>query len=140
MPIEPQVRELVRSVQIAGQQSWVREVTVVMADGDRSVMQHLYIDRIDFCAFGNSAPFRIRIVNAFNDNPDQRYFASAHGDNNLQPGQLDLIGAVSIVFVVMRLAFWIGYRIRPIYRAFGFAGTAYLNLGLLAASLWLSVT
>ena len=31
-------------------------------------------------------------------------------------------------------------RIRPIYRAFGFAGTAYLNLGLLAASLWLSVT
>lgn len=38
MPIEPQVRELVRSVQIAGQQSWVREVTVVMADGDRSVM------------------------------------------------------------------------------------------------------
>jgi hypothetical protein len=38
VPIEPQVRELVRSVQIAGQQSWVREVTVVMADGDRSVM------------------------------------------------------------------------------------------------------
>jgi hypothetical protein len=38
MPLEPQVRELVRSVQIAGQQSWVREVTVVMADGDRSVM------------------------------------------------------------------------------------------------------
>ena len=59
---------------------------------------------------------------------------------NLPPDQLDIIGAVSIVFVVMRLAFWIGYRIRPIYRAFGFAGTAYLNLGLLAASLWLSVT
>ena len=38
VPIEPQVRDLVRSVQIAGQQSWVREVTVVMADGDRSVM------------------------------------------------------------------------------------------------------
>lgn len=38
VPIEPQIRELVRSVQIAGQQSWVREVTVVMADGDRSVM------------------------------------------------------------------------------------------------------
>jgi hypothetical protein len=38
VPIEPQVRDLVRSVQIAGQQSWVREVTVLMADGDRSVM------------------------------------------------------------------------------------------------------
>jgi hypothetical protein len=42
--------------------------------------------------------------------------------------------------VMMRLAFWVGYRIRPIYRAFGFAGTAYLNAGLLASSLWLSVT
>ncbi|HEY0821691.1 MAG TPA: LolA-related protein [Rhizobacter sp.] len=38
VPIEPQIRDLVRSVQIAGQQSWVREVTVLMADGDRSVM------------------------------------------------------------------------------------------------------
>jgi hypothetical protein len=36
-------------------------------DGD------LYVDRIDFCAFGNSAPFRIRIVNAYNDNPDHFY-------------------------------------------------------------------
>jgi hypothetical protein len=42
-------------------------------DGDLSVMQHLYVDRIDFCAFGNSAPFRIRIVNAYNDNPDHFY-------------------------------------------------------------------
>lgn len=38
VPIEPQVRELVRSVLINGQQSWVRAVTVAMADGDRSVM------------------------------------------------------------------------------------------------------
>ena len=46
---------------------------VLRVDGDLSVMQHLYIDRIDFCAFGNSAPFRIRIVNAYNDNPDHFY-------------------------------------------------------------------
>jgi hypothetical protein len=39
---------------------------------------HLYIDRIDYCAFGNSAPFRIRIVNAYNDNPD--YFYIKRGD------------------------------------------------------------
>jgi len=42
-------------------------------DGDLSVMRHLYVDRIDFCAFGNSMPFRIRIVNAYNDNPDHFY-------------------------------------------------------------------
>lgn len=46
---------------------------VLRVDGDLSVMQHLYIDRIDFCAFGNSAPFRVRIVNAYNDNPDHFY-------------------------------------------------------------------
>ena len=38
MPVEPRLRELVRSVQLGGQQSQVREVTVTMSDGDRSVM------------------------------------------------------------------------------------------------------
>jgi hypothetical protein len=38
VPVEPRVRELVKSVQLAGQQSLVREVIVAMADGDRSVM------------------------------------------------------------------------------------------------------
>lgn len=38
VPIEPRLRELVKSVQLAGQQSSVREVVVAMADGDRSVM------------------------------------------------------------------------------------------------------
>ncbi|MBC7955974.1 MAG: outer membrane lipoprotein carrier protein LolA [Cytophagales bacterium] len=38
VPVEPRLRELVKSVQLGGQQSVVREVTVNMADGDRSVM------------------------------------------------------------------------------------------------------
>ena len=46
---------------------------LLRVDGDLSVMNHLYIDRIDYCAFGNSAPFRIRIVNRYNDNPDHFY-------------------------------------------------------------------
>ena len=37
--------------------------------GDLSVVDHLYVDRIDFCSFGNSLPFRIRIVNGINENP-----------------------------------------------------------------------
>ncbi len=51
---------------------------LLRVDGDLSLMRHLYVDRIDFCAFGNSAPFRIRIVNAYNDNPD--YFYIKRGD------------------------------------------------------------
>ena len=50
-----------------------RIYALLRVDGDLSVMQHLYVDRIDYCAFGNSAPFRIRIVNAYNDNPDYYY-------------------------------------------------------------------
>jgi hypothetical protein len=34
-----------------------------------------------------------------------------------------LIPAATIVFIVVRLAFWIGYRIHPLYRAFGMAAT-----------------
>ena len=51
--------------------------------------------------------------------------------------RLSVIPAVSVTFVLMRIAFWIGYRIKPVYRAFGFASTAYMNLGMLIASLWL---
>jgi hypothetical protein len=45
--------------------------------GDLSVMEHLYIDRIDYCTFGNSLPFRIRIVNGINENPDYFYVKRA---------------------------------------------------------------
>ena len=78
------------------------------------------------------------------DNTLQQFVLFAAGSLalavNLPVDQLEIVGAVSIVFVVMRFAFWVGYRVGPIYRAFGFAGTAYLNLGLLASSLWLSAT
>jgi hypothetical protein len=36
-------------------------------------MEHLYVDRIDYCPFGNSRPFRIRIKNQYNDNYDYYY-------------------------------------------------------------------
>jgi len=58
---------------------------------------------------------------------------------SLPPERMPVIGAAAIVFVACRILFWIGYRIHPLYRAFGFASTAYLNLGLLIAALWLAV-
>jgi hypothetical protein len=60
------------------QEDLKRVYALIRVDGDLSVMKHLYIDRIDFCAFGNSTPFRIRIVNAYNENPD--YFYIKRGD------------------------------------------------------------
>lgn len=54
-----------------------RIYALLRVDGDFSIMEHLYIDRIDFCSFGNSMPYRIRIVNAYNDNPDYFYIKKA---------------------------------------------------------------
>lgn len=50
---------------------------LLKANGDMSVMEHLFVDRIDFCEFGNSQPFRIRIVNRINDNQDYYYIKKA---------------------------------------------------------------
>jgi hypothetical protein len=41
--------------------------------GNLEVMQHLQVERVDFCSFGNSRPFRVKIVNRYNDNHDYFY-------------------------------------------------------------------
>jgi uncharacterized MAPEG superfamily protein len=55
----------------------------------------------------------------------------------LEGNSVKVVGAAAITFVIMRIAFWIGYRIKPVHRAFGFASTFYMNLGLLVGALWL---
>ena len=50
---------------------------------------------------------------------------------------ISVVPAIAITFVISRLAFWIGYRIHPLYRAPGFASTAYMNLFMYIAVLWL---
>jgi uncharacterized MAPEG superfamily protein len=54
----------------------------------------------------------------------------------LTADQMRAIPAAAIVFIIARTAFWIGYRIHPLYRAFGFAATIYLNVGILAVAFW----
>lgn len=45
----------------------------MLKTGETKALDHLYISRVDFCDFGNSKPFRIRVVNQFNDNYDYFY-------------------------------------------------------------------
>ncbi len=52
--------------------------------------------------------------------------------------QLGTVAAASIVFVIARLAFWVGYRIKPVYRAAGFASTFYLNVVMFGYATWLA--
>lgn len=51
---------------------------------------------------------------------------------------LAVVAAAAVIFVFMRFAFWIGYRMDPLYRAFGMAGTSYLNLALFCYATWLA--
>jgi hypothetical protein len=47
------------------------------AAGDTKAQEHLFIERIDYCSFGNSHPFRIKIVNRYNDVYDYFYIKTA---------------------------------------------------------------
>jgi len=42
-------------------------------EGDMKVIEHLTVARIDYCTFGNTKPFRVRIINRLNDNYDHFY-------------------------------------------------------------------
>jgi hypothetical protein len=52
-------------------------------------------------------------------------------DGRVVDNTLQVVWACTIVFVVARTAFWMGYRINPLYRAPGMSATAYMNLGLI---------
>lgn len=47
------------------------------ASGHTQAEEHLHIERIDYCVFGNSHPFRIKIVNNYNDVHDYFYIKVA---------------------------------------------------------------
>ncbi len=51
----------------------VKIYAILKTEGDLSFTDHLDVARIDYCAFGNSLPFRIRIINKFNSNFDHYY-------------------------------------------------------------------
>ena len=77
------------------------------------------------------------------DNTTQQFLLFLAGSfalaASLPAERLPVVGAAAITFVIVRFAFWFGYRIHPLYRAFGFSSTAYLNLLMLIAALWLAI-
>lgn len=49
----------------------------LLRTGDLHAVPHLFVERVDYCEFGNSRPFRIRVVNQYNDNYDHFYVKTA---------------------------------------------------------------
>jgi hypothetical protein len=72
---------------------------MLKASGNLRIVEHKYIDRIDFCTFGNTHPFRIRIVNRLNDVYDYFYIKIADAsriygmevEHLLSPNQLNYL-------------------------------------------------
>ena len=51
--------------------------TIFHSDGNENILPFLNVDNIDFCTFGNSKPFRIKIRNVLNDNSTYFYVKTA---------------------------------------------------------------
>lgn len=58
-------------------QGLTRIYSKLQIDGGYTNLDHLTIDKIDFCTFGNSKPFRIKVINKLNDNYDYFYVKQA---------------------------------------------------------------
>lgn len=58
-------------------QSLTEIYAFLKTDGDIEALEHLSVARIDFCGFGNTQPFRIRVINRLNDNYDHFYVKKA---------------------------------------------------------------
>ena len=55
----------------------IKTYAALKTEGNLTYTKHLDVERIDFCEFGNSVPFRIRIINRINDNYDHYYIKAA---------------------------------------------------------------
>lgn len=55
----------------------IKTYAILKTEGDVRFTSHLDVARIDYCTFGNSNPFRIRIINKSNDNYDHYYIKIA---------------------------------------------------------------
>ncbi|MEO0795815.1 MAG: hypothetical protein AAFX93_11655 [Verrucomicrobiota bacterium] len=77
-----------------------RIYALLKAAGNLQVMDHLRVDRVDFCSFGNSQPFRVRIVNQYNDNHDYFYIKKADASRIYGLELEELLSPSSINFLV----------------------------------------
>ncbi|MGB3948695.1 MAG: hypothetical protein WBM13_11975 [Bacteroidia bacterium] len=78
----------------------VKMYAMMKFDGNESLMEHLQVDRVDYCPFGNSKPFRIRIVNQYNDNHDYYYVKIADASRVYGLELEDLLSPNRINFMV----------------------------------------
>ncbi len=73
---------------------------MLRSDGNERVLQNLYIDRVDYCTFGNTKPMRVRVVNQHNDNHDYFYIKKADASRIYGLELEELLSPNDINFIV----------------------------------------
>lgn len=76
--------------------------TLLHSDGDESKIQFLNVDHIDFCTFGNSKPFRVKIRNILNDNYTNFYIKKADASRIFGLELEDILSPNRINFLVFK--------------------------------------
>lgn len=77
----------------------IKTYAALKTEGNLNYIKHLDVERIDFCEFGNSVPFRIRIINRINDNYDH-YYIKAEDSSRIYGLELeDLLSPNRITFL-----------------------------------------
>jgi len=88
---------------------------------------------------------RATVINGrFVDNTLQQNFLFLVGtlalSTLLEAASMKLMVALTLVFVLARIVFWVGYRIDPLYRAPGMAATIYMNLFIIVSVLYFLIS
>ncbi|AMO20465.1 hypothetical protein [Flavobacterium columnare] len=76
--------------------------TLLHSDGDESKIQFLNVDHIDFCTFGNSKPFRVKVRNILNDNYTHFYVKKADASRIFGLELEDIISPNRINYLVFK--------------------------------------
>jgi len=79
-----------------------RIYTYLHSDGDEDSLPYLVVDSIDYCTFGNSKPFRIRVRNILNDNYTNFYIKQADASRVYGLELEDILSPHRINFLVYK--------------------------------------
>jgi hypothetical protein len=77
-----------------------RIYVMLRSDGNEHILSNLYIDRVDYCTFGNTKPMRVRVVNQHNDNHDYFYVKKADASRVYGLELEELLSPNDINFIV----------------------------------------
>ncbi|WP_116789338.1 hypothetical protein [Flavobacterium psychrotrophum] len=76
--------------------------TLLHSDGDEATLLYLAVDSIEFCTFGNSRPFRIRVRNILNDNYTNFYIKTADASRIYGLEMEDLLSPNRVNYLVYK--------------------------------------